>query len=81
MGRRQNPPLHKNQIMIEITTPIEALRFIRNYAFVTAKHWDDDNDTKTGKRLLAMAGKLPGYCVELDFAYELLRGEKPLDMD
>ncbi len=36
------------------------------YAHKTREHWDQDDDNKVGKRLMAMAGELVGYSAEID---------------
>ncbi len=43
-----------------------AVLYMRAYADRTSDHWDRDEDSKVGKRLLALAGKLPGYDRQLD---------------
>lgn len=38
-----------------------ALKYLKGYAEETFSYWDADKDMKVGKRLTAMAGRLPGY--------------------
>jgi hypothetical protein len=52
----------------------QALAVVRKYADDTHDYWDDSQDAKVGKRLLAMAGKLKGYDADLDKALSLTGG-------
>lgn len=47
-----------------------AILTLIEYAKETEALWDADHDMKVGKRLLAMAGDLPGYSAELDNIHE-----------
>lgn len=55
------------------TNPGQALQFILLYAEQTFEYWGQDDDVKVGKRVLAMAGRLPGYSPDLDESYRLLK--------
>ena len=44
---------------------LELVGFLAQYASDTHTMWDNDQDVKVGKRLLAMAG-IKGYSIELD---------------
>jgi hypothetical protein len=52
----------------EIISLREALAFVRKYADKTHDYWDAGDDSKVGKRLLALAGRLKGYNHDLDEA-------------
>lgn len=53
----------------------QALITLIGYADETADSWDSgDSDAKTGKRLLAMAGHLPGYDASLTEVHKLVSG-------
>lgn len=47
---------------------VAALEVLRRYAGETANCWDGGHDATVGKRLLALAGGLPGYSAEVDAA-------------
>jgi hypothetical protein len=49
-----------------------ALETMRAYADATHCYWDIDEDLKVGKRLLAMAGQLPGYEPQIDAALKAI---------
>lgn len=49
-------------------TLLASLPILRNYAAATYDLWDADCDAKVGKRLLAMAGRFPGYDAAIDAA-------------
>ena len=52
---------------------------MREYAEQTMVYWDNDQDHKVGKRLMAMAGLLPSYDAKLTDALALL--EPPAKAD
>jgi len=45
----------------EIRNLREAIETLRKYADDTWSMWNTDQDHKVGKRLMAMAGRLPNY--------------------
>ena len=51
----------------------DAIEILRIYSVQTHRYWDASKDHKVGKRLLAMAGCLPGYDAEIDKALNLGR--------
>lgn len=48
-----------------------ALKFIQQYADTTWDYWNNDQDSKVGKRLGAMSGGT-GYSPELDAVWRIL---------
>jgi len=60
-------------------TVSQSLSVIRQFANDTHDYWDADEDSKVGKRLLALAGGLPGYDHKLDQAFQgLVNTERQL---
>jgi len=60
-------------------TLIEALETMIQYARLTSNCWDADMDSKVGKRLMAMSGRLKGYDEHLDSVFETLKRAKELN--
>lgn len=58
--REPRPPAEQIE---ELRADIETLT---GYAAETRLLWDRNHDMKVGKRLLAMAGDLPGYNADID---------------
>lgn len=48
---------------------LDALIHFKIQAGVAYDYWDADQDSKVGKRLLALAGRLPGYHKDIDAAH------------
>lgn len=64
------------EVLGEAATEIErlrdALRYMRGLADEVHSHWDADNDSKVGKLLLAMSGRLPKYRDDIDKVLALI---------
>jgi hypothetical protein len=51
-----------------------AVKLMRDVASEAFEHWDGDRDSKVGKLLLAMAGKLPIYRADITKALATISG-------
>lgn len=51
----------------------DALKDMVRFSALAHQLWDRDEDMKTGKYLLAMAGFLPGYSDKIDAVHALLK--------
>lgn len=51
-----------------------ALDSFAQIADEAATQWDNDNDARVGKMLIAMAGRVPGYRADIEAIHKLRRG-------
>lgn len=51
------------KLPLELPAPLVALTAIANEAL---KAWDEDRDSRVGKILAALAGRMPGYRADVD---------------
>lgn len=57
------------ELIAEVERLRAAIDLVQEYAGRTHGYWDSGDDHKVGKRLLALAGVLKGYDLELDKAF------------
>lgn len=58
---------------MEKTEVLSVLKEVVSYIIETHVHWDNDEDHKVGKRLLALSGHMPKYHPTTDKLHALIK--------